>query len=196
MRPIGTGSSPLKHYKLVNALVYNAGWFACVGGAGHGLPWAGALAACAGLALHLGVSERPREEAQFVASAVVLGCAMDSLQSLAGTFTFRPEQTFHGLAPVWLASVWVLFATTFSGCLSFIQGRWALMALFGAVGGPLAYFAGAKLGAVTMPDGAGRAVALGAIGVAWAIAYPALGWLWARMTRDAAPTPDPPPATA
>ena len=56
----------------------------------------------------------------------------------------------------------------------------ALAALFGAIGGPLSYLAGARLGAMSFID-SGAAVTALAIG--WGLAMPLLMWLAARFEQ-------------
>ena len=44
--------------------------------------------------------------------------------------------------------MWALFATTLNVSLKWFRGKWLLSALFGAVGGAAAYYAGYTLNAV------------------------------------------------
>jgi hypothetical protein len=85
---------------------------------------------------------------------------------------FRIPRTMF--APPWLVALWPSFATTTatSGPLSGLRGRPRLSVLFGAVGGPLAYAAGAHWRAIELSGH--RAVALAAIGVVWGVFVPAL----------------------
>jgi hypothetical protein len=65
----------------------------------------------------------------------------------------------------------MIFATTLNVSLRWMKKRWTLAAGLGAVGGPLAYLAGAQLGAVTLTE---TSTALAAIGTVWALAMPVL----------------------
>jgi len=66
--------------------------------------------------------------------------------------------------------MYALFATTLNVSLNWLHGRWLLAVVLGGVSGPLAYWAGARLGAVTMPS---PELALGALAVGWAALMPA-----------------------
>lgn len=44
--------------------------------------------------------------------------------------------------------MWLLFSTSLSGTLKWLQGRYLVAALLGAVFGPLSYVAGGRLGAI------------------------------------------------
>jgi hypothetical protein len=61
------------------------------------------------------------------------------------------------------------------GCLAWLPRRLGLAALLGALGGPLAYAGGARLGAVAFP--AGLVAGLIAVGAAWLVATPFLAWM-------------------
>jgi hypothetical protein len=62
--------------------------------------------------------------------------------------------------------------------MGWMRGRPVLTVLMGAVGGPLSYLAGEKLGAIELTQ---PVQALAALAVAWAIAMPLLMWLASRL---------------
>ena len=76
------------------------------------------------------------------------------------------------LATPWMVALWPNFATTFHTSLSWLAGRYALAAGLGAVGGPLSYYAGARLGALTLPDAPLKSLLI--IGLVWAAVLPLL----------------------
>jgi hypothetical protein len=65
--------------------------------------------------------------------------------------------------------MWVLFATTINYGLAWVKRSWLISAGMGLIGGPLAFFAGAGLGAVTFTN---TPLALVVIGVGWAVLLP------------------------
>jgi len=67
--------------------------------------------------------------------------------------------------------MWALFATTLNLSMAWLKRRTWLAVLMGATGGPLAYFAGHRLGGVEMPD---PALALLAQALGWAVLMPLL----------------------
>jgi hypothetical protein len=77
--------------------------------------------------------------------------------------------------------MWLLFGTTLSESLSWLQGRWVLAAIAGAVGGPLSYLAGENLGAIEL---AAPTNALLMLGLGWGVMMPLL----AAVARPAAAT--------
>jgi hypothetical protein len=86
------------------------------------------------------------------------------------------------VVPLWILAMWVLFATALRSSLRWLQGRPALAALFGAVGGPLSYAAAARMGACRFEQPVVSALALG---VAWAVITPLLVALARRVGGSA-----------
>lgn len=65
--------------------------------------------------------------------------------------------------------------------LRWLQPRPLLAAVLGLVGGPLAWYAGARLGALELPD---PSLALSVLGAGWAALMPLLLWLASRLNRQ------------
>jgi len=82
--------------------------------------------------------------------ALGVGAAIEGLQIWAGTYRFTSGTIIDSLPPPWLLVMWAQMATTFDFSLRPIVTRPVAAALFGAVGGPLAFLAGERLGAVTL----------------------------------------------
>ena len=157
--------------KAVNFIVFQAAWFAAVLGAAHGMPWLGVIAVPLALALHLALSPAWRPELLLALAAAATGFVFDSILIARGMFSPVPYLLPSPFSSLWMVMLWVNLATTMNVSMGWLRGRYALGLVFGAIGGPLAYYSGAKLGAMTrLPDPAG----LVGIGIAWAIAFPLL----------------------
>jgi hypothetical protein len=166
--------APPASHRLLNLALYQTGWFACVLGAAHDRPTVGAAVAFALVLAHCTLARDRRAETSLVLLAGFLGLAVDTANLHLGILVFHPGQPLlHGLlAPAWIVALWMQFATLFRFALVWILPRPALAALFGALGGPLAFWAGARLGAATLhPD---LWPSLAALSVTWAIVVPAL----------------------
>ena len=92
-----------------------------------------------------------------------------SVQS--GLVIYPSGQPFGQLAPAWILAMWPLLATTLNVSLRWLKGRYLLAALFGAIGGPLAFLAGERLGAVVFPD---TGLTMIVLAVGWATLFPLL----------------------
>jgi len=162
----------------VDVALYQAGWLACVAAAAHDAVWAGVLIASALTAARLGLSDRPGPELRLVLSGAALGVAIDGALAAAGVVTYTSGQPAAWLPPLWILCLWMLFATLFSRALAWLRGRYVLAAVLGALGGPPAYLAGERLGAIEVPN---TALALLTLALAWALATPLLTRLSERL---------------
>lgn len=173
---------------LINMVTFQLGWFACVVGAARGYPWLGPVMVALVVALHLRLIQDRVGEIRLLFFASVVGFLLDSAQVVAGVFSFTTKGAISGwpswVSPPWMVALWCAFATTLHTSLSWLAGRYQLASLLGAVGGPLSYYAGARLGAISLPEE--LATSLLVIGLVWAVAMPTL--LWASKRRsDALP---------
>ena len=135
---------------LANIIAFYFGWFACVlGGANH-LPWLGTAIALLLIVAHLWWTVQPVRELRLILLSGALGLVLDSLPVTLGWVHYPSGNVMAGLAPYWIVAMWMLFATTLNSSLRWLQGRWMLAALLGAVAGPLAYYGGASLGGITL----------------------------------------------
>ena len=163
---------PARSALVANVLLFQAGWFACVLGAAQGTWWLGPAVAAVVAGWHLARAARPRPEAMLLGVAALAGALFETALVASGWVRFDvAAMPFDGLAPVWMVALWALFATTLNVSLRALHGRWRLAALLGAVGAPLAYAGGARLGALEWVD---AGAALAAIGVGWAVLTPLL----------------------
>jgi hypothetical protein len=156
---------------LANFAAFQFGWFACVIGAAQGFPALGAAAALVVAAAHLAFARRPRAELALLLLAAVIGAGWDSLLAATGWVRFTNGMLIAGTAPYWIVALWVLFATTLNVSLAWLKRRLALAAAFGAIGGPLSYLGGAKLGALSFGN---EGAALIALSLGWAALTPLL----------------------
>jgi hypothetical protein len=167
---------------VVNVAGVNAGWFACVLGAAHGLHWLGPAVVAGLLALHLALHRPWQVEVLLAVAGAAFGFAFDSLLIACGVYEAERWLLPAPLAAVWLVALWVNFALVLNVALRWLQGRWALAAALGFVGGPAAYYSGQRLGAVRLAPPLWQSLVV--LGIAWAVAIPSLLWA-ARALRGA-----------
>jgi len=156
---------------IVNFIAFQLGWFACVLGAAHGMPWAGTGVALAIVAWHLARADEPRLELVLVLIAAGIGAVWDSGLAALGWIRYPSGVLIEGTAPHWIVALWMLFATTLNVSLAWLKRSVPLAVAFGALGGPLAYFGGAKLGALELAE---QGAALAALALGWAVLTPLL----------------------
>jgi hypothetical protein len=165
-----------------DALLQQAAWWVVVLGAasGRALLAAGAGAAVVGLHLALRPGER-RRVAAAAAAAGAFGFVTDSLLAVAGLLAFGGAVA----SPPWMVGLWGAFGVALTASLR-APAAWSSprLAALAALSGPLAYRAGAALGAIDLPVGS---AALLAVAAQWAVGVPALAWI----AREATPVRGP-----
>lgn len=171
-----------------NLIGYQLVWFAAVIGAAHGLAWPGVAAMLLFASAQLLLVRHWRMDLTLMASAFVLGFLLDGGLIRAGLASYLSGWPGSALAPAWILALWMAFSLTFSQSLRYLQERLWLAALFGFVGGPLAYLGAARTWHVVsfaVPAWHG----LLCLGVGWALATPALAWLARRGSRELSSLP-------
>jgi len=168
--------------RLLNFVGFEVGWFSCALGAAGGLPVVGPLVVAVLFCLQLLLVPVPGGHARFVIVATLLGWLIDSALYQAGVLSFSEGGVGPWLCPIWMAALWANFAGTLHFCLDWLRGRYWLASVLGAVGGPLAYYGGQRLGAIEL--GSSITVSLAIIALEWAIATPGLVYLSERHGLD------------
>ena len=160
-------------FAIANLLGFQAVWFAAVIGASSGYAWAGPVAALVFAAAHFAFTPDRPGDARLLAIALAMGVVADSALVLGGLLTFVSPWPWPSLAPLWILAMWAGFALTLNHSMAFLRHRPAAAAVFGIVGGPLAYW-GAARGWDAVRFDAGLVPAMVALAVVWGIALPAL----------------------
>jgi len=157
--------------KVINFALFQVGWFACILSAAAGKPAIGAVIASLIIVWHIMQAHRPSREISLILIAMLIGAIWDSLLVWQSWLTYPSGVLLPNTAPYWIIMLWALFASTLNLSLSWLkQNKW-LSILLGAIAGPLAYYAGERLGAV---DFLQPVHALAALAIGWAVLTPAL----------------------
>lgn len=161
-----------------NFFGFQVGWFACVYGAANTRPLLGPLVVLIIVTIHLAISKNTYKELILLTVVGLIGLFWDSLLMIFGLVTYPSGVIFSGLAPYWVVSMWVLYATTLNVCLHWLRKRYFLSIFLGALLGPLAYFIGEKLGGINILN---HRYSLFFIGVGWAMILPMLNVVSKRL---------------
>lgn len=157
-----------RRHIIYNLLMFQLGWFFCAYGAAHDMPWLAFLVVPPVVIWHLSHAYQKWQEARLLLALLVLGLVLDQTMLALKFVGFPYAGMPPGWLPPWMLMLWLLFATTLNVSLRWTRSSLALRVLFGALGGPLAYYAGQQLGAIRLTQEASLAV----IGGAWALAFP------------------------
>ena len=164
----------------VNFITFQVCWFACVMGAAKNIWWLGPLLVLVTvpLQIHL-LTENHRAEILFVIICSISGSLLETLMIVANVYT-PVDPGWGQLCPPWMAALWFNFALLVSISLSWLKGKYAAAIILGGLAGPVAYWGGEKLGALTVAATFSRGYMI--LAFVWALALPLLVYLHARLT--------------
>lgn len=156
---------------VVNVVVYQCAWFACVLSAAAHRPWIGIGVAAAAVLLHLWIAPEPRRELPLIILAALAGAVFEAVLVGSGWVRPSPLLLLGSLVPASMVALWAVFATTLNVSLRALRHRYLVSAAIAAVGAPLAYEAGVALGAMEWVQ---ATPALILVGAGWAVLLPLL----------------------
>jgi hypothetical protein len=169
-----------------NFIGYQLVWFAVVGTAGGSRPWFGFAAAAVFMALQMALSDRRALDVRLLILAFVLGLSIDGTLSAFGWIRYAaPAPALPpGGAPLWILALWTSFSLTLTRSLGWLSGHPLWAAVFGAVGGPIAYWSAARgFHAVRFVPPPYRAIV--ALAAGWSAAMTLLFYTVRRWERNA-----------
>ncbi len=157
---------------IINLLLFQLGWFACVLGGAYDQVLIGSMIALAVIGYHLFRAANAAKEIRLLMLALIIGLVFESMVTAQGLALYSHGQVFDSIAPLWMILMWPLFATTLNLSMRWLKGLAPLLiAVIGAVFAPLAYYAGNRLGAVEYDD---FILSMSIIAIAWSILLPAM----------------------
>jgi hypothetical protein len=134
------------------------------------------------IGVNLALSMERSLEVRLVVLATAVGAVVEMIQIAAGTYCFTSGTMTDALPPPWLLAMWARLATTFRFSLHSVITRPGPAVLFGAAGGPIAFLAGERLGAVALlPPLAHGLIRLS---ISWAIALVVFSAIVRRVTPE------------
>ncbi len=156
---------------IINFVLFQIGWFACVLGAAKQMPWLGVIVVFAIVVWHFSHAKQPKNELYLLILTLLIGAIYDQSMLQNDLITYQAHGWSNALVPAWILALWAEFATILNVSLRWMRNRTVIAVLFGAIGGPLAYIGAARLGAVTL-----NALPLSyvALSIGWAIITPLL----------------------
>lgn len=167
--------------RIVNAILFQIVWIACVGGGGAGLWWLGPLAVLAFFWWQVSISSFRHSDLSMVLVAAPLGMAVDTLLIASGLLKYpTPGPWGPGVAPIWIVALWLGFVLTLNHSLAWLKGKPVLALVVGGVAGPFSYWFGATTWRA-VDFSAPVIVVLGALMLVWAVVTPALVFLADRF---------------
>lgn len=155
---------------IINFLLFQVSWLVCVLSGAAGDNWPAILITVVFVIVHFRYFAWRYADCRLIIAGLLTGLLLDSFYSAAGLMAYN-AQSLPPVAPWWILCLWVNFMLTLNHSLNWLLERRWLAALLAAVGSPMSYYAGQKLGALNwlQPE---MLIAVSAI--TWAIAVPLL----------------------
>lgn len=174
---------PGSHF--INFAFFQALWFACILGAARGLVWPGLLLLACFLLWQLWPGRRARGDVGLILVCAAVGLALDTLWIRFGLIRYQAPVPYEDWAPLWIIALWITLGLTLNHSLAWMRRYlWASVAL-GALGSPLSYYAGSRLGAAELPED--LTAPMLAFGLSWAVLIPALVYLSSKLSEEKIP---------
>lgn len=168
-------------YKITNFILFQLIWFVCILGAAINETHSAVTLSLAIIIFHLFLTKNKVNELKIMILAGIIGFLFDGLLLKNQLVLYANHGWSNNITPLWIIILWVGFSITLNSSLSWLKKKVTLSIFFGAIGGPLAYLAGEKLGAVTLmtPN------TIIAISIGWAIITPLLILISNKISKNA-----------
>ena len=156
--------------KVINFIFFQLVWFICIIGAATNETHTAVAFSLLIVLFHIYLTKYKTSELKILLLASIIGFLFDGFLLKSELVLYADHGWSYSITPLWIIVLWMGFAITLNSSLSWLKKKLNLSILFGSLGGPLAYLAGEKLGAVTLmtPD------TLMIISIGWAIITPLL----------------------
>ena len=157
-------------FKIINFLLFQIGWFILILGAAWDKTFIAVLLGLVILAIHISMIDQKINELKLLLIAGVIGFLFDGFIQYYQFIIYNSPGWSFPLTPIWIIMLWMIFAITLNHSLVWLKNRISLSAIFGAIGGPLAYLAGEKLGAIIIT----QQLSLVLLSIGWSLITPFL----------------------
>lgn len=132
-------------------LAFQGVWLVCAIGAASGSGVPGIATALVFATAMIARSPQPVRDALVASVSGVAGYLIESALVIAGLIRFSAPWPIETLAPVWMVALWIAFGASLPSFADKLGAhRLKIAAALGAVAGPLAYLAAARLGALQL----------------------------------------------
>lgn len=149
----------------LNFFLFQIGWFVCILGAANQMPWLALGIVMVIVFGQVAFANQPMKELALIVSACVVGAIVDQMFLINHVVQYQSHGWSNAVVPVWIIALWMGFSSTLNISLRWLRDRYVVAFLLGAIGGPIAYIAAEKLGAVVITPMVTSYIALA---LAWA----------------------------
>ncbi|MGA1663353.1 MAG: DUF2878 domain-containing protein [Methylophilaceae bacterium] len=157
----------MKH-KLINFILFQSIWFILILAAAHE-SFYGLVIGLLLILVQYWHGKLMVPDFKLILASVIVGFAHDTSLNYFKFIQYNIDfNTYY--SPFWIIGLWISFALTINHSLAWLGNKKLLQMIFGLIGGPLAYIAGEKLGAIYMIN----TMTLYVLALSWACITPLL----------------------
>ena len=167
-------------FKIINFVLFQAGWFIGVLGASYNHTFLALTLSIVILLVHFALIKNRILELKLIIIAGLIGLLFDGALLNFDLIIYNDPGLLYLLTPIWIVMLWMFFAMTLNHSLAWLRQKIYISILFGALGGPLAYIAGEKLGAITLLSTNSIII----LSIGWAFITPVLLIIANRLNRN------------
>lgn len=166
--------------RILSAVFFYVGWLLCIEEAARGNAYIGPLYVLCMFLVQLYFSHKRLQDTVLVITALIVGTLIDTGYIQLGLLEYySPYRGYPQIAPLWVASIWALYAMCINHSLVWLKDRYLLAAVLGAAGAYFSYVAGEKLGSAKFLVNPWLALAI--ISTVWAIVTPLSLWYTKKL---------------
>ena len=168
-------------FKIINFVLFQAAWFVCVLGASYDRTYFALLIATIILLIHFAIIKKRLLELKLILIAATIGLFFDGALLNFDLIIYNDPGLPYPFTPIWIVMLWMIFAMTLNHSLAWLSQKIYISIFFGAIGGPLAYVAGEKLGAITLLSNN----SIITLSIGWALITPILIIIANKLNKNA-----------
>ena len=150
---------------LLNLIIFQSVWFIMAYSAAYHKSWIGILALLLSLCFYVVPHRTPKTCLLFFMISGLMGLLTDTLFIYFHVYDIHTP--YFPISPPFMIALWVNLATTFDWCMSWTLRYTKIALLFVCPGAALSYYAGTKIGALTLAPPLIQSLLI--IGIAWII---------------------------
>ena len=167
-------------FKIINFVLFQAGWFIGVLGASYNQTYLALTLSIVILLVHFAIIKNRILELKLIIIAGLIGLLFDGALLNFDLIIYNDPGLPYPLTPIWIVMLLMFFAMTLNHSLAWLRQKIYISILFGALGGPLAYIAGEKLGAITLLSTNSIII----LSIGWAFITPVLLIIANRLNKN------------
>lgn len=139
----------LKYYNIFSLIGFKVTWLGCVMGEIYISSYFGLIVGIIYLFIFFYFEKNKKRAFNIILIFSLAGYSFDSFLSYSDLYKINSDINFLFL-PIWFLVLWPSFSSLLVNLFSFLKNNLIISILFGAIFGPLSYYAGIALGLVTL----------------------------------------------